>query len=93
MQLIRRYIQLLLVTVFLLLSQFITAENGNSSEKYYYKTRTELNVRKGAGKHYAILFTLQKGDSLRKSLCFCKFKLVPHSQNISHHFHIFTLTF
>ncbi len=59
-----RNIQLFFVAAAVLLSLFLFRKNDGSSEYTYYKTITELNVRKGAGKDYAIVFTLQKGEEV-----------------------------
>lgn len=59
-----RNIQLFFVAAVLLLFLFLYRKKDGSSESMYYKTITELNVRKGPGKNYTLLFTLKNGEKI-----------------------------
>lgn len=61
----RKNIRLYFITACLLLFLFTNAKAQNSTGRNYYKTMTELNVRKGPGKNYTLLFTIQKGDKVK----------------------------
>ncbi|MBK8621342.1 MAG: NERD domain-containing protein [Saprospiraceae bacterium] len=59
-----RNIQLFFVAAVLLISLFLFRKKDGSSESRYYKTITALNVRRGPGKNYTLLFTLKKGEKI-----------------------------